>query len=821
MKWQYGLLLGILFFFNCYQKLDQVDLTINFSGNAQIEVGGPFVGAEFHHSYPAPQRISFFYPIANSIDMSTDYWFRDTTLAMEIGLKIGDNDRENIGWTSTEFNLTPFNVKFNQKNCQVSYQFCKNKPAMVISVEVTNNSDSTAIFELDTRLQTTIRTCHTFRWIKPANSEYHPENGTAITHYNDEEIKDIVVFFTNAGELPSVLQPDSLSTTFIYNEELKPAEKLQIVQIIGSSYADEAQDIIDYLVKNYQEEVDQYEQYVKDKATKEYTFNTADPVFDKSVYWAKAMLASLDHYIDGNFVPMPCPAEYNFYFTHDVLVTDLAAVNFDLPRVKRDLEFVLNHATEDFIIPHAYYWKDGEYRTEYADSNNWNHFWFIQVAASYLRHSGDEELLLQAYPYLKKSLEYALHSQEPDGLLYAYYLDGWDIGHNFGPRAFMTILAIKGIQDFVYISSVLDKNIDRLLEYELLADRMEQALIEKLWSDKTGFLVNYYENGEIDPHYYAGSLLAAHFRLLDDDKRQHLIKTAGAKLVDPDIGVYTVYPPDFHLLGEFLKFKGNEVGPPYHYANGGVWNHCNAWYSLGLMATGQRSEAAKFIRRNMTLDGIINSPNGQPAMYEYRCSNKDDADVYGKIDKPNFLWATGWYLYSLYHLYGIEENVWNISMKPFVPENQESCHFDIAFQGEKCVISIHGKGGFIESISNGSESCVSAVFPLNSRNSVEYNFLCGQPETPYLESTESIVLSCDYDRWNKHMFMKLKAFPGHRNHISIISPYKPGLVKFENQVIDDYTIEEIEQIYRIHLDVRHQQSVSELRISFLNNHAKD
>ncbi|MDO9547722.1 MAG: hypothetical protein Q7J65_02000, partial [Candidatus Marinimicrobia bacterium] len=620
------LFIGLLLLFGftaCTKTVRQdeaKDFSVNFSGDARIEVGGPFVGAEFHHSYPVPQRISFFYPIANSIDMSEDYWFRDTTLALEIGLKIGDNDRENLSWTPTEFNLTSFNVKFQQENIQLSYQFCKNKPAMVITITLNNTSDQPEIFELDTRLINSLRTCHTFRWIHQTQTEYNPENGTAIICYNDDEVKNIVVFVTNAGEKPIMFEPDSSATKFLYRKELAPGEQLQIVQIVGSSYADEVSEMVDYLVKNVQEEIDQYERYVIEKATEEYTFNTADPVFDHSVYWAKTMLASLDHYIDGEFVPMPCPAEYNFYFTHDVLVTDLAAVNFDLPRVKRDLEFILKHATADYIIPHAYYWKDGDYRTEYADSNNWNHFWFIQVAASYLRHSGDKDLLKKSYPYLTKSLEYALHSKEDNGLLYAYYLDGWDIGHNFGPRAFMTILAIKGIRDYIYISSMLDKNMDRLLEYELLAEQMEESLIDKLWSDEAGFLMNFYENGEIDPHYYSGSLLAAHFHLLSDEKRTHLIETAGAKLVDSEIGVFTVYPPDFHLLGDFLKFKGNEVGPPYHYANGGVWNHCNAWFTLGLMATDRRNEAAQFIRKNMTMDGIIHSPNGQPAMYEYRCS---------------------------------------------------------------------------------------------------------------------------------------------------------------------------------------------------------
>ena len=62
---------------------------------------------------------------------------------------------------------------------------------------------------------------------------------------------------------------------------------------------------------------------------------SGDSIIDQSVFWAKAILEANAHYLDGEIVPMPCPAEYNFYFTHDVLKTDLAAVNFDTERVTK------------------------------------------------------------------------------------------------------------------------------------------------------------------------------------------------------------------------------------------------------------------------------------------------------------------------------------------------------------------------------------------------------------------------------------------------------------------------------------------------------
>ena len=82
------------------------------------------------------------------------------------------------------------------------------------------------------------------------------------------------------------------------------------------------------------------------------------------------MIASNFHYLNGQFVPMPCPAEYNFFFTHDLLQTSLGVVNFDLEYVKNGLQYLLSLTGPDNVLPHAYYWKDGKYVTEYCNSSN-------------------------------------------------------------------------------------------------------------------------------------------------------------------------------------------------------------------------------------------------------------------------------------------------------------------------------------------------------------------------------------------------------------------------------------------------------------------
>jgi glycogen debranching enzyme len=215
----------------------------------------------------------------------------------------------------------------------------------------------------------------------------------------------------------------------------------------------------------------------------------------------------------------------------------------------------------------------------------------------------------------------------------------------------MTILAIKAIEEYNNLSGLLAKNNDSL---KVIADNLRTGLDKILWDNNKKYLMNYFEDGTQDTHYYMGSLLAAHFKTISNDKITAMVETAGKKLLDPAIGLYTVYPMDFQNLGDYLKLVGNEAGDPHKYINGGVWPHSNAMYALALIAAGKKQEAAAFIKKTMTIDGIINSPNGQPAMYEYRNSNKDNPAEYGKVDKPQFMWAAGWYLYCIYELYGEE-----------------------------------------------------------------------------------------------------------------------------------------------------------------------
>jgi len=374
-------------------------------------------------------------------------------------------------------------------------------------------------------------------------------------------------------------------------------------------------------------------------------------------------------------------------------------------------------------------------------------------------------------------------TQEADNLMWSYRPDWWDIGHNYGSRSYMTILAIKTLRDYNFISTVLGKNPEKVTEYVILADSMQTALVDKLWSDELNYLINYNDDGSQDRHYYIGSLLAAHYGLLDAEKQNQLVQTAKAKLVDEKVGIYNAFPMDFHLLGDFYKFVGNEVGAEYYYANGGVWPQGNAWYAMALMANGERQAAAEFIVRTMSLHGIMNGPNGQPAYYEVRNANKENPAEYGTVDKPNFLWAGAWYLNSLYQLYGVTENDWNISLDPYLTTGQEKCSFTLFVNGYPVLINIKGRGENLRSIEFDGRKVNSAVFPAEMPAVKVAEFVLGQPEEPYLKSTTAILNFCQYS--DNNLIINLRGIVSQPNKTVVISHGRPKKVSLNGQPLTE------------------------------------
>jgi len=829
-----------------FQILKYKPLEYSFDKHyGQVEVGGRSAGAEFHDSRPLPSRISFYYPVANSIDLSTDYWKRGDSRPFAVGVQIGKGDRKWIGREPWSYTVSPHKVVFKRTDdgidYSMKYEFCLNEPAMVWTITLKNVSDQPIEAAVYTHLKLSLRTCQTYARKDDARMSVDRKLNMIEADFNDSDTDSASVFVQNVGAVPSGWETDAgelavrdsgtsrwisnsakLTTNdpnddkqnalsaFEYNVQLKPGKSASIIQVIGSCKRNETKQIAARLVSSWRKEVDSYEKLVVTKSMIETDFTTNDHALDASAVWAKALLTTNAHSINGQIVPMPCPAEYNFFFSHDVLMTDLAAVNFDLPRVKKDLLYIVSLA-KDNIIPHAYYWRDDGFKTEFCTPDNWNHFWFILASGSYLRHSLDKETVVGLFPLITKSLEELLTQVKSDHLMYAFRPDWWDLGHKEGPRAYTTILAIRSLREYLYISTFLDKKTPKLMDYENLADSMQVALTGKLWDGEMKYLTNY-NAGIKDKHYYMGSLLASAYGLLDAEHSKELVQTASEQLYDNKIGVRTAMPPDFQTKEaiDFYKFAGEEAGRPYFYINGGVWPHDNAWYAIALNAIGKTDDALQFVKKNMTLDGIVHSPMGQPAMYEYRYADSTSRE-YGMIDKPSFLWAGGFYLKTLYNLFGERDNEWNISFDGMLPSHYPIVDYTLTFK-RAWKVTIKEGGNYLQMLDCGVK-IPSLVLPvMNAGKSGPMRVTFGKPRSAYIKSINAIVVTAE-NTGSNGLMARISSFQGHNISAVIISPKPVKWVEVDGVAVKDIQTTSLkENVFEYEIHFTGADTVQKLQI---------
>ncbi len=766
---------------NAQESQNQSYLAVDFDGRfGQVEVGGPWVGAEFHHSRPLPSRISFYYPVANSIDLSTDYWRRGDSLPLNFILH-HEGQVDSLGAESWPYRYTPSSVEFEEAkaaySCRISYRFCQNLPVMVLSLNLINSGKVAQLFQLESDLQCLLRTCQTYAEKRPVRITHAAQNimqaasadgDLAAAVFDSPETDSALVFVINAGEAGRPVSSNG-SIAFHYEKKLLPGERWQIIQLIGSCRQDEARALTSRAAKEWQNECDNLEQsifaYANDRG-----LMLPDSALMQTARWSKAVLAGNRHYLDGKIVPMPCPAEYNFFFTHDLLLTDLGAVNFDCERVRKDLLYLRSLTKADSILAHAYYWRDSGFQTEFCTSDNWNHLWFIILTASYLRHSGDSSTVRSLTPILHKSLQMMLENKGADDLMYAWRPDWWDIGHLYGARAYITTLMIRTLREYSYIGLRLGYDEGQLAGDLILAERMQQRLETELWDEKSGFLLNRLEAGKVDHHYYAGSLLAAAWKVLDKSKSATLLKTAANELLDRNLGIRIAMPADFHQLIDLYHFNGDEAGAPYLYINGGIWPHGIVWYALGWLAIGEADSARNILKRYLTLEGIRKSPGGQPSFFEYR--NADAASPrYGEIDKPTFLWAGGWYLHAIYQLAGLRENEWNLALAPNLPQDWKELDYELMADGRRQRVVIKGQGAWFKAIRGDGQLLHSAVITQPAGIMVLER---GVPETPYLAAATCMVERVQFFERSGVLQIDVMGLPGQSVEMRVVSPFPPG-----------------------------------------------
>jgi hypothetical protein len=156
---------------------------------------------------------------------------------------------------------------------------------------------------------------------------------------------------------------------------------------------------------------------------------------------------------------------------------------------------------------------------------------------------------------------------------------------------------------------------------------------------------------------------------------------------------------------------------------------------------------------------------GQPAMFEYRYSDPASPE-YGRIDKPSFLWAGGFYLKTLYALFGVEENEWNISLSPALPPEIDSCAYTLE-AGRSRTVTVTANIPRSASLVDNMGPLYTRVIPSPRAAGRTRQLHFGAAEMPFLLSANAIVQMVSYDPPKRRLACDVRSFDGHQTTLLV------------------------------------------------------
>ncbi|MBD3225259.1 MAG: hypothetical protein GF313_11050 [Caldithrix sp.] len=172
------------------------------------------------------------------------------------------------------------------------------------------------------------------------------------------------------------------------------------------------------------------------------------------------------------------------------------------------------------------------------------------------------------------------------------------------------------------------------------------------------------------------------------------------------------------------------------------------------------------MEKYLTLDGIENSPNGQPSFYEYRNADPNSPE-YGQIDKPTFLWAGGWFINALYQVAGIREDPWNMQLTGQLPQNFTNLEYDLHLYEKKCRIKWTGNGLYVRRIVQDGKPVHSMLLTVPARTIIIER---GKPIGPYLQISTCPVHSVRYSESESKLRVHFKYIQPSPVTLKMVSP---------------------------------------------------
>jgi hypothetical protein len=165
-------------------------------------------------------------------------------------------------------------------------------------------------------------------------------------------------------------------------------------------------------------------------------------------------------------------------------------------------------------------------------------------------------------------------------------------------------------------------------------------------------------------------------------------------------------------------------------------------------------------------------------------------------------------------LHFIEENSWNLTLSPYLPENQKEClaSFSIAGKNIEYKISGNNSAATISSILYDGKQQHSLVIPLANYPEQSLVVTKGTVKNPYLENCDAILRKIDWS--GRQLSMEFSAFSGYENKVVIVARKKPKSIMIDNQIISSWIAENNGDFVKIKINYKHDNKVAHLGIKF-------
>ncbi len=342
----------------------------------------------------------------------------------------------------------------------------------------------------------------------------------------------------------------------------------------------------------------------------------------------------------------------------------------------------------------------------YSDSA----LWLVFTLTSYLKESGDFELLAEVVPFydggsatVKQHVETALDFLEANkgshGLILIKFGDWNDsltaVGkEGRGESVWLSMAYAEALRQMAEMAGFLEDGKAKA-DFNIRRDRIAEAINKNAWDGKW-YLRCYDDNGRpvgssgnkyarifMEPQSWA--LIAG----LADEERTESLLSACNEILGTEVGYLLLAPPFKEIDDNIGRISSMEPGIA---ENGTVYSHLNIWMILGLLKCGMADRAYEVFRK--ITPGYVKDAND----VKQNCPANMYANCYFGPDHKNnafqmeFTWITGsvaWFnTVMLNDMLGARAEYGGLVIAPCIPSHWDEYSVDRNYRGSVYRINV-------------------------------------------------------------------------------------------------------------------------------------